>query len=262
MVRVTSARRRHWAATWRPFPTPVVSNGAAGSLRSGGGGRGGGRRRRRRRSTRWRRSRTAGPGGRRRCRPGGTTRAGAARRQRRPPITSRTAAPATAPPSRQLTERARPAARRHADRGGDRAGAQHEHERRPGEAGVGARAQAVDDGDRPAGVGQPVDATPGGHPDPAAEPAGDRDGEQHVEGQRPESHPDRAVGGPEGDHHVGQADGHVAVADGGDDVDADQRRCRRGTGSGAPTAKGSGASGRWSIPPRRRFPGPPSPRAG
>ena len=51
---------------------------------------------------------------------------------------------------------------------------------------------------------------------------GDRDGKEHVERHRPESHPDRAVGGAERDDRVGQPDGDVAVTHRGDDVHADQ----------------------------------------
>ena len=58
------------------------------------------------------------------------------------------------------------------DRGDDRADAHDEHQHRARQPGVGARAEPVDGGDRPARVGQPVHPAPGGHPDTAAECAG------------------------------------------------------------------------------------------
>ena len=71
---------------------------------------------------------------------------------------------------------------------------------------VAARAEAVQQRDRPAGVGQPVDRAPAGEAHPLAQQARDRDGEQQVEGDRAQAQPEGPVGAHEGDHRVDQRD--------------------------------------------------------
>ncbi len=108
-------------------------------------------------------------------------------------ITMSTAAPSRPRRAASSTERARPAARRQATAAATEP-VQRTNTRSPRAAGRRIRNQSVDHGDRPAGVGEPMDPPPGAGADPAAQPAGDRDGEEHVERQRPEADPDRPVG--------------------------------------------------------------------
>ena len=122
----------------------------------------------------------------------------------------------------------RPVARRHTTT--EMTAAEHaaSRARTTGSGGVGAAAQRVEQGDGPAQVGQPVDEPPRGEPDPVAEGAGDQHGQQQVEGERPEPHVQRPVGGPEGDEGVGEPDGDVAVADRGDHVDGHEAHAEQG----------------------------------
>ena len=70
-----------------------------------------------------------------------------------------------------------------------------------------------------------------GPPGPVAEPladqAGDDQGDQQVHRDRPQSQPERPVFGHEGDEHVGDVDGGVAVEHGGDDMDGQRDTASR-----------------------------------
>ena len=110
---------------------------------------------------------------------------------------------------------AHPPGHRGQDSGGARGvQAEGEWERR-----VRAAAQAVEHGNGPAQIGQPVDEPPRVVADAVAEGTGDQHHQQEVEGQGPEPHPEGAVGGQEGNEGVGESDGHIAVAHRGDHVE-------------------------------------------
>ena len=116
-----------------------------------------------------------------------------ARSRPRPPARGRRAArPAARAPADQAREH------RHAD--GDGAGeAEREQE---AVANVAAGSQPVDERERPAGVGGPVDRSPAAMADPGADQAGDDEGDQQVERERAEAEPHRAVARAEGDDRV------------------------------------------------------------
>ena len=89
--------------------------------------------------------------------------------------------------------RGEPYCTRSSDRGGDDRDADERQAERPGRAAVGAGAEAVGDGDRPAHVREPVDEAPGPESEPAAQQARDDDRDQQVERERRRAGPERHV---------------------------------------------------------------------
>src|SRR5439155_4078047 len=69
---------------------------------------------------------------------------------------------------------------------------------------VAARPEPVQQRDRPACVGEPVDQTPARIADPLAQQARDHDGKQQVEGHRAETQPERTVGAREWDERIAE----------------------------------------------------------
>ena len=147
----------------------------------------------------------------------------------------------TAPSDRRPTGNVRPVPTRQADAPRTAAAADGLRRRGRRERRVRSAAEAVEHGDRPAQVGQPVDEPPRVVADAVAQRAGDQHRQHQVEAQGAEAHPDRSVGGQERDEGVGEADRYVAVAHRGDHVEADEAhqnserlRCTLGRGTGPP----------------------------
>ena len=130
---------------------------------------------------------------------------------------------------RERSGRAKPRVVRPAARDPPPDGAQHrrrapEREREhPGRAGIRARAPAVHQRHRPAGVGEPVHGAPRRQPEPATQEARDRQGEDQVEGERAEPEPQRPVGPGEREHGVDEPDRREAVEHGREHVHREQR---------------------------------------
>ena len=127
-----------------------------------------------------------------------------------PPPTRMGAAPSVTNQTRASTE---PTTTRHCDESG------HQHE---AGARVAARAERMDERDRPAGVRQPVNASPEAVADPRAQQAREDEREQEVESDRPEAEPDRAIAGRERDERISNPHRRVAVRDGRQHVDGDE----------------------------------------
>ena len=104
--------------------------------------------------------------------------------------------------------------------GPDACGREREHPRRLG---IGAGADPVDQRDRPARVGQPVQTSPCAVAEAPADEARDRKRDQEIGRDGAESEPERAIVRLERDDRVDDGDGRERIEQGRADVDAEQR---------------------------------------
>ncbi len=135
-----------------------------------------------------------------------------------------------------------------ADRGDDRADADHGQRAEPGGPAVGAVAEGVQERHGPQGVGRPVHGLEDARADAVSQQRDDGDDAQQVERERAEAEPQRLVGAQEREHEVHQPQLRVGVEVEGGDVGDHEA----GPGQGGRAVQVAGAE---AAQPRHRPPG-------